>query len=723
MNKKPSIQLKPLKTEVKLKDYLLIFYRWKLVIIVSTLSVLLSTIFYVYKIEDVYESYSILVIEEKNPVLNQVMKIGGRSLGFYQGILNSRTFLELVLDSIGMDVFTNNFPKISKERTLAYIKENIHLRKTEFTSFLRLNCRARSRDLAYLIASASTNLFRKRCRDVVSEESRNVIIEIDKQLKIIRNKLEKAEYDYRTFEEKTGDILEGIPQELKTLQEAYSENLALLGLKEADIRAEKGQLAKLEKKVTPSGKKLSPEVLKLRTRLKELEKEKIRLENLGIRISSTSTIDREIKDVEKRLLQSKPTKTNNATDINVIRQWQTMRKSVIEKEAELALFKRRLDSYQKAINSYKKKNPQILTQSLELLRLKRAKEVYENIYNILLEKGEEQRILHASSGAGVKIVDMARIPDKPISKNETRYYVLGLILGLGLGVGCAIFLEYNDTSLKSNEDIERYLNLPVIGNIPHIVHMKKDNIKLKRRSNKNQKGTTVTHYPGRLLDFFNDESVTTESYRSLRTNLSFVSPDNPIKCLLVTSAGPSEGKSLTVANLALSYAQMGKKTLLIDTDLRRPVMHHLFGIKREPGFSDLFIAGLDYNMAIRATEKENLYLLPAGIFIPNPSELIASQKMISHIEYFKKNYDITFFDTPPVVAVTDAPLLGTKLDGVLLIIRSQKTSREVAEKAISNLENVGVKCIGTVLNDINLSHRYSSYGYYKYYYHYYKTKT
>jgi len=711
-----------LKTDVRLKDYLAIIHRRKAVIIVSLLSMILSTVFYVYKIEDIYESFSTLVIEERNPVMIQVMKIGGRSLSFYQGILNSRTFLELARDSIGMDIFKNPFPKFSEEDAITYISNSISLRKTSYASFLRLNCRAKTRELAYFIATIATDIFQKRCHEVESEESRRAVVEIDKQLKIIRTKLEKAEYDYRTFKEKTGNISEGVTPELKTLQNAYAENLALLGVKEADLKAEKSQLAKLEAKITPSGKQKSPEMLKLRSRLKELEKERIRLENLGIRLSSTSTIDREIKEVERQLLQYKKSATpRNAPDPNTINQWQSLRKIVISKEAELELFKRRLASYDRAINSYKKDNPDILSQSLELLRLKRSKEIYENIYNLLLNKAEEQRILSASSGAGIKTVDIARMPDNPIPKNETRYYILGVLLGLVLGFGLAFVLEFNDTSIKSNDDIERFLSIAVIGTIPHITYNKKEELKLKRRSSKSRRTVTVTQYPRHLLNFSGDESVTAEAYRSLRTNLSFVSPDNPIQSLVVTSAGPSEGKSLTVANLALAYAQMGKKTLLIDTDLRRPVMHHIFGQKREPGFSELFAADADYEQIIRPTKKENFFLITAGIFTPNPAELLASQKMASHIEYFNNNFDMVFYDTPPIIAVTDATLLGTKLDGILLVVRSHKTSREIAQHAVNNLNNVGVKCVGCVLNDINLSHRYSSYGYYKYYYHYYKS--
>jgi capsular exopolysaccharide synthesis family protein len=145
-------------------------------------------------------------------------------------------------------------------------------------------------------------------------------------------------------------------------------------------------------------------------------------------------------------------------------------------------------------------------------------------------------------------------------------------------------------------------------------------------------------------------------------------------------------------------------------------------MKREPGFSDLFIENPDYSRAIRSSGKENLDVITAGIFTPNPAELIGSHKMVQHIEYFKKNYDMIFFDTPPIVAVTDSTLLGKKVDGVLLVIKSRHSDREFVSRALTTLHNVGVKVWGVILNDIDLTHRYSSYGYYKYYYHYYKSK-
>jgi len=704
-----------------IKDYISVCIRRWMVIAAAFVSVVGATLLMVSHIPDVYESSSVLVLEEQYVVVNQMFAGNSRTLSFYEGILNSRTFIEAVVDSIGMDAIREQFPKYTRENAIEQLRQNISLRKTTFTSFLQLTARASDKKFAYMLASVATHLFMARCHEVASEESRRAVVETEKQLQLIRRNLEQSEYDLRSFSDTTGHVEEGTTPELKSLSEAYATSLAQLGVKEADLNAEKELLTKLERNITPESSSRSPEYLALRAKLSELEKEKLRLENLGIRLSGYSAIDREIQQVELELLKFKQTKST-PPDLSTMRQWQELRKSVMTKEAEMDLFKRRLDSYEKAITSYKKGNPNMLSQSLELMRLKRSKEVYENLYSILLEKAEEERIKSAASGVGIKMVDLPVEPQYPVPKNENRFYLAALFLGLLFGLGIAFFIEFNDTTVKSNEDIERFLQLPVLGTIPHIITNRKNDVMVKRQSSRSKKSLSVSQYPRHIFNFDGDDSVSTEAYRSLRTNILFASPDNPLRVIALTSAGPSEGKSLTISNLALAYAQMGKKTLLIDTDLRRPVLHHIFNQSREPGFTNLFMENSSYDTIIRHNVFENLSFLPAGIFTPNPAELLGSHKLLQHLDYFRKNYDMVFFDTPPIVAVTDATLLGTKMDGLLVVIKSHHTDREILIRAVSILRNVGVKIVGTVLNDINLSHRYSNYGYYKYYYHYYKTK-
>lgn len=193
-------------------------------------------------------------------------------------------------------------------------------------------------------------------------------------------------------------------------------------------------------------------------------------------------------------------------------------------------------------------------------------------------------------------------------------------------------------------------------------------------------------------------SPVSESYRTLRTNLSFSSLDKPLRTLVITSAAPDEGKSTTIANLAVTIAQGGKRTILVDCDLRRPSLHTIFGKSAEPGLTNML---LDENSdpPLQKTEVENLHLLASGAKPPNPADLLGSNKLDMVIARLMEEADIILFDAPPVIAVTDAAILGSKVDGVLLVVRAGKTRRDHAERAKQMLEKANVNIVGVTLTN------------------------
>ena len=216
-----------------------------------------------------------------------------------------------------------------------------------------------------------------------------------------------------------------------------------------------------------------------------------------------------------------------------------------------------------------------------------------------------------------------------------------------------------------------------------------------------------------LITDINPKSPISESYRTLRTNIEFSSIDETIQVIMCTSSGPSEGKSTTGTNIAVVSAQSEKKTLIIDADLRKPTMHHTFGLSNRQGLTNILSSQGTWKELIKETRIKNLYLLPAGPIPPNPSEILASKRMTALLDELRKEFDMIIIDTPPALAVTDAQIVASKVDGVILVVDSGNVKREAAMKMKSNIEHVGAKILGVVINNVE---RTSDEYYYYYYY-------
>lgn len=220
----------------------------------------------------------------------------------------------------------------------------------------------------------------------------------------------------------------------------------------------------------------------------------------------------------------------------------------------------------------------------------------------------------------------------------------------------------------------------------------------------------VNNRPERLVTVALPRSPVSEAYRTLRTNLEFSSLDKPIKTMVVTSPGPEEGKSTTLANLAVALAQAEKEVILVDCDLRRPSQHEIFGLQNGVGLTTMVVD--EEAMAeppLQETIVPGLWLLPSGPLPPNPSELLGSRRMEEIIAVLAKRADRVMFDAPPIIAVTDAAVLSSKVDGVLMVISAGATKRDHAQKAKTLLEKVNAHLVGAVLNNVKIDtslHRY-----------------
>lgn len=233
------------------------------------------------------------------------------------------------------------------------------------------------------------------------------------------------------------------------------------------------------------------------------------------------------------------------------------------------------------------------------------------------------------------------------------------------------------------------------------------------RRRRNRRKDARRQQQGRtLITHINPRSPISEQYRTVRTNIEFSSIDQPIQSIVVTSAGPSEGKSMSAANLAVVYAQQEKKVLLIDGDLRKPTVHYTFKLDNISGLSNYLVQGVGLEEITRSSDIDNLSVIPSGPIPPNPSELLGSNRMKQFMKEAKEAYDIVIVDSPPVTVVTDAQVLSNLVDGTVLVVRSKQTEIELAIRAKEALESVNARILGTILNDLDKS---ASSNYYYYY--------
>jgi tyrosine-protein kinase Etk/Wzc len=336
----------------------------------------------------------------------------------------------------------------------------------------------------------------------------------------------------------------------------------------------------------------------------------------------------------------------------------------------------------------------------------------QTLFNTLQSQFQLNRIAESDDGGTVQLLDLATVPSFAISPNRRRAVTYALAVGLLLGIGLALLLERLDDTIKSPDELRDKMGLPVLGLIPAI------NIA------ELSKGEEATPAVGRLATHADPRSPVAEAYRSLRTNLAFARANQAlanqaISSLVVASPGPGDGKSTTAANLAITFAQQGQRVLLVDADMRRAVLDKTFDVPRTPGLTDCILGTVNVADAARATQVPNLFVLPSGQFPPNPSELLGSPAMRAVLRDAKDAFDVVMFDSPPLLAVTDAAVLATIVDGTILVVRTNTTQREAARRALGQLRSVHGRVLGAVLNDIDTraGAGYGGYGYYYYAYY------
>ncbi|OGS22795.1 MAG: hypothetical protein A2252_10745 [Elusimicrobia bacterium RIFOXYA2_FULL_39_19] len=386
------------------------------------------------------------------------------------------------------------------------------------------------------------------------------------------------------------------------------------------------------------------------------------------------------------------------------------------------------------IESMEDQLKQLPKEELEYARLIRDLRLNEELYTMLAKRYKEAQISEADRDQSAFIVTPAMAPTAPIKPNKFANYSIGVLIGIFMGFIFALLIEHLDTSIGTIEDVETYMQIPVIGIIPRVeteFHKKYGiGFSLGQES-------TDAELRAKLIVYHSSKSPFVESYHTLRTNIKFAKEESFTSgsTMLFTSAGVMEGKTLTSINFALAAAQTGIKTMYVEMDLRRPSIHKVFGIKRVPGFTDCVLGKKHLNEVIRGTtdfllgelalEKllktpglENLKILPCGTIPPNPVDVLNSPYVSTMIEELKKQFDLIIFDCPPVLLFADTMVVSKYADTCVLVYRVGRIPRGALKRTKDQLINAKAKVVGIVLNDIKSTDMEPRYGYY-YAYKYY----
>ena len=599
---------------------------------------------------------------------------------------------------------------------------------------------------------------------------------IEDQLVVFKMQLDSTEKSLRDFKEQRQ--ISALNQETEELLRQMTAAEVLLTSAKSNKQAAKQRLEFVQQKIQSEQKDLmpsavetiSPRLEKLKDKLVDLE-----LQRTDLLMRGYTTQHPKLEKLTEDIAQTRESLSNETQEliqkgkfVDPLSQLRDFLQEAITVEANLKAYEAQENTLTRILDEYNKKIQVLPELELQLARRIRDVNTNEKIYTMLMEERERTRIVEAQNTGNIRIIDMPAMPGEPIRPRKAMNLIVGLLIGFIIGSIMVFVIESFDTSLKTSHDIERYTDLSVLGIIPRIkanVNGNLSSIDVEKRPGKDQINQMITLYDG--------NSRAAEAFRMLRTNLQFSSSDFRSNAILITSPEPGEGKSTTAINLAITTAQLGYETLLVDADLRRPNLHKVFRIDREPGFVDLLLSDrfqkfmqdhlsapkdlqwndscysndlFAQNSEAGSNEKEpykyliqnhrfdfeslsglyseinsyvqadvgidHLSILTSGSKVSQSSEILGSKLMHTFISLLKKKYDVVFFDCPPVLVVTDTSVLASLVDGVLIVCAAGKTHQRRINRTVELLDRGGAKIWGVVLNQAvedTIPHSYKKY--------------
>ncbi|HEY5621469.1 MAG TPA: polysaccharide biosynthesis tyrosine autokinase [Pontiella sp.] len=663
--------------------------RKEIVLAVAILVVLTGTV-YTLMLPNMYQSTARIAVSEDAPEINPFAL--SESYGTIYNpyflrtqfeILQSKPILHEVINRLNLQQeWGRDGEKLSRDVAAKILKNSINVFQQRDTSLIVISVQRDDPDEASDIANELAEVYRDSRLDLAMKSARGAIDKIDEQLKEQRIRVEDAEDRVQQLRTELDIAMIGgegsYDIDEMRLQQMEGERLAA----QAEM-LDKGSLLETltnldDKDLMEQASYITFDQMVVNT-VQEIQSLDVQLSSLDADFGANHP------EVKRYTLQKEKLEETLKSRIRALR-------NGLQTDYNVA--KNRFENLDKALATVRSLSIESQGEKYRPFRMAMADlETERFIYNQLKSKHRQEIIKLEVPSAPVDIIEEAEPNRRPVSPNLFMNVLLSIFVGLGAGVGLAYFIEYLDTSIKTAEDVERILGLPVLGLIPQKV---------------------------RPLIEEGPDSEHAEAYRVLRTNLAFTEGGSHRGAFSVLSSGAGEGKSTTVFNMAFVTAQQGEKVLLIDADLRRPVQHTILGVSNRFGLTNVLLRDVPVEEAIKATSVPNLHFLPSGR-LPRSSLGVLDPKRIRElITSLKTKYDVVFIDTPPLVGISDSSIIAKETDGAIIVVQYRKYPRDMLAKAKQMVETLGVNLVGAVLNNINVmrdDYYYYYHSYYSDYYH------
>lgn len=693
--------------EITFQDYLYVIFTKRWIVISIFLITLGATIIYTFSTPKVYKATATVMMEPGSiagsPFRGSRFYYPVVNIRNYCEILNSKAVAERAVDKLKEAGFKFSFLNNPEPAETLLLLRSI--KPIMDSDIIKIDGIGGSPEKAVAIANAIVDAFMEEqlfsIRKGIAERREF----LEAQIPRVQSDLEEAERKIKKFKERNKivslpDEITELVGELAEFDGLYNESGATYESLQNRLNFLKNQLAEQNLVLVDEIAKVSsPYILELRKQLTFLETNYSLYLIQGLLENDPKLMDlkESIERTKAKLIEeTKKIVNKQIPSLDPLSFSRELVDKILELEVEVSAQEAEKDAFFKIKRNYEKKLYSLPASEFELAQLERGKKVSAIAYELLMKSYEETQVSEAGTVSNVRVVDRAGTSKVPIKPKKKLNLMLGTIFGIILGIGGAFVADYVGASIKTPKDIKIHVNLPVFGAMPKV---SKPNLMEHSRN-----------------------SPIAEAYRTIRTNIGFANPDCPAKTILVTSSVPREGKSTIASNLGIIMAHLDKKVLLVDADLRKSVLAKVFGVEKDKGITDILVKKVDWSSVINSTKIENLDLLASGKIPPNPSELLGSQRMDALIKELQKNFDYIIFDAPPVVSVTDAVILSSKLDGVLLVVEANRTNKLALSHAKENLMRVNAKILGVILNKVPSGYAPYGYPHYRSYYRYYTSK-